>query len=41
MLDLQLEILDRCHIGPAGARGAPQQQRPQAVIAARVVSPSE
>ena len=41
MLDLQLEILDRRDVRPAGARHAREQQRPQPVVAARVVAPAE
>ncbi len=41
MLDLQLKVLDRRHVRPAGARHAIEQQRPEAVVAARVIAPAE
>ena len=41
MLDLQLEVLDRRDVRPGGARDAGEQQRPEPVVAARVIAPAE
>ena len=41
MLDLQLEVLDRLHLRPSRSRHPLEQQRPEPVVAARVVAPAE
>jgi hypothetical protein len=41
MLDLQLEVLDSGDARPRGARDAFEQQRPEPVVAARVIAPAE
>ncbi len=41
VLDLQLKILDRRDVREAHARDPFEQQRPEAVVAARVVAPAE
>ena len=41
MLDLQLEILDRRDVRPAGVRHAGEQQRPKTVVSPCVVAPTK
>ena len=41
MLDLQLKILDRRHVRPAGVRHAGEQQRTKTVVSPCVVAPTK